>query len=156
METEIFEILMKRKHKIGFCESCTGGLISSRFSQIPGVSEVFDRSIITYSNLSKVEEVGVNQTTLEEHGAVSEETALEMAKGLLNKSNSLDIVLSVTGVAGPSGGTKEKPVGLVYLCISTRTSSKVIKCNFDGNRKSIQEKVSTRAFSELRKFLLNI
>ncbi len=152
----VFEILMEKGYKIGFCESCTGGLISSRFSQISGVSEVFDRSIVTYSNLSKVEEVGVSKATLEEYGAVSEETAMEMANGLLNKSKNLDIVLSVTGIAGPNGGTKEKPVGLVYLCISSRKLSKVIKYNLTGTRKSIQEKVTTRAFSELRKFLLNL
>lgn len=156
LEDVVFQILKKKNYKIGFCESCTGGLISSKFSRIPGVSEVFDRSIITYSNISKIEEVGVKPNTLENFGAVSKETALEMANGLLNSSNSLDIVLSVTGIAGPGGGTETKPVGLVYLCISNRNRSKVIKCNFSGNREDIQNKATTRAFSELRSFLLDI
>lgn len=154
IEVVVSEILKKKNYKIGFCESCTGGLISSRFSRIPGVSQVFDRSIITYSNNAKMEEVGVNPNTLENYTAVSEETAIEMANGLLSR-NDLDIVLSVTGIAGPDGGTEEKPVGLVYLCIATRDKTTPIKCNFNGNRESIQNKVATRAFFELRNFLLN-
>lgn len=156
IEYEVYQILKKMNYKIGFCESCTGGLISSKFSRIPGVSQVFDRSIITYSNISKMEEVGVKPETLENFGAVSKETAFEMANGLLNRSNILDIVVSVTGIAGPSGGTEIKPVGLVYLCICTKNKYKVIKCNFKGNRKYIQDNATTIAFFELKKFLLNI
>ncbi|OZV12955.1 competence/damage-inducible protein A [Tissierella sp. P1] len=154
IETIVFNLLKETNYKIGFCESCTGGLISSRFSRIPGVSQVFDRSIVTYSNNAKMEELGVNSNTLEKYGAVSEETAIEMANGLLNRDN-LDLSLSVTGIAGPDGGTEEKPIGLVYLCISTKDQSIPIKCNFNGNRESIQNKTATRAFFELRKFLLN-
>lgn len=154
IETIVFNLLKEINYKIGFCESCTGGLISSRFSRIPGVSQVFDRSIVTYSNNAKMEELGVNSNTLEKYGAVSEETAIEMANGLLNRDN-LDLSLSVTGIAGPDGGTEEKPIGLVYLCISTKDQSIPIKCNFNGNRESIQNKTATRAFFELRKFLLN-
>lgn len=154
IEAVVFEMLKEKNYKIGFCESCTGGLISSRFSRIPGVSQVFDRSIITYSNNAKMEEVGVKSSTLENYTAVSEETAIEMAKGLLTR-NSLSLALSVTGIAGPDGGTEEKPVGLVYLCIATKDTIIPIKCNFNGNRESIQNKVATRAFFELRNFLLN-
>lgn len=154
IEIIVFNLLKEINYKIGFCESCTGGLISSRFSRIPGVSQVFDRSIVTYSNNAKMEELGVNSNTLEKYGAVSEETAIEMANGLLNRDN-LDLSLSVTGIAGPDGGTEEKPIGLVYLCISTKDKSMPIKCNFNGNRESIQNKTATRAFFELRKFLLN-
>ena len=85
-----------------------------------------------------MEELGVNSNTLEKYGAVSEETAIEMANGLLNRDN-LDLSLSVTGIAGPDGGTEEKPIGLVYLCISTKDQSIPIKCNFNGNRESIQK-----------------
>ncbi len=154
IEMVVFNLLKEKNYKIGFCESCTGGLISSRFSHIPGVSQVFDRSIVTYSNNAKMEEVGVNPRTLENYGAVSKETAMEMANGLLTRKN-LDISLAVTGIAGPDGGTEEKPVGLVYLCISTKERSLPIKCNFNGNRESIQNKTATRAFFELRNFLLN-
>ena len=154
IEVVVFNILKERKLKIGFCESCTSGLISSRFGRIPGVSEVFDRGIVSYSNNSKVEELGVKLCTLERFGAVSKETAMEMAEGLRIKGN-LDITLSVTGIAGPQGGTDDKPVGLVYLGISTKDETISIKCNFNGNRKTIQNKTCTRAFSELRNFLLN-
>lgn len=154
IEMVVFNLLKEKNYKIGFCESCTGGLISSRLSHIPGVSQVFDRSIVTYSNDAKMEEVGVSPNTLKNYGAVSKETAIEMANGLLTRKN-LDISLAVTGIAGPDGGTEEKPVGLVYLCISTKERSLPIKCNFNGNRESIQNKTATRAFFELRNFLLN-
>lgn len=154
IELIVFKMLKELNYKVGFCESCTGGLISSKFSGIPGASEVFNRSIITYSNEAKIEEVGVKNTTLENFGAVSKETALEMATGLLDKAD-LDLTLSITGIAGPDGGTKEKPVGLVYICIATKHKTKVIECNFTGNRKRIQNKAATKAFNEIRKFLLN-
>lgn len=154
IELIVFKMLKKLNYKVGFCESCTGGLISSQLSSIPGASEVLNRSIITYSNEAKIEEVGVKMSTLEKYGAVSRETALEMATGLLNKAK-LDLTLSVTGIAGPGGGTKEKPVGLVYLCISTKDKTKVIECNFTGTRERIQNKAASTAFNEIRKFLLN-
>lgn len=155
IEEVVFNILKEKNYKIGFAESCTGGLISGRFSRIAGVSQVFDRSIISYSEKSKIEELGVNPLTIEKFGVVSEETAIEMAKGLLNRNN-IDIALSITGLAGPDGGTDEKPVGLVYMCIADRKKALPIKYNFIGNRKNIQNKAVIKAFSELRKFLLNI
>lgn len=155
IEEIVFKILKEKNYKIGFAESCTGGLISGRFSRIPGVSQVFDRSLITYSEKSKVEELGVNPSIIDNFGVVSEETAIEMAKGLLNRNN-IDIALSITGLAGPEGSTNEKPIGLVYICISNRDKTTTIKCNFIGNRKNIQNKAVVKSFSELRKFLLNI
>lgn len=154
IEEVVFKILKKNKIKVAFCESCTGGLISSKFTRIPGASEVFDRAYITYSNLSKMEDLGVSKDTLDKYGAVSKETALEMAKGLLNKT-SVDVALSVTGIAGPSGGTETKPVGLVYIGICTKDSSKVVESLFGGDRVSIQNRAYLKAFNELRKFLLN-
>lgn len=154
IEEVVFKILKKNKMKVAFCESCTGGLISSKFTRIPGASEVFDRAYITYSNLSKMEDLGVSEDTLDKYGAVSKETALEMAKGLLNKT-SVDVALSVTGIAGPSGGTETKPVGLVYIGICTKDSSKVVESLFGGDRVSIQNRAYLKAFNELRKFLLN-
>ena len=112
IEEIVFKMLKENKMTVAFCESCTGGLITSRFTKIPGVSEVFDRGLITYSNISKMEELNVSKETLKKHGAVSKETALEMAKGLLYKAN-VDVALSITGIAGPSGGSETKPVGLV-------------------------------------------
>lgn len=152
IENITFDLLKQANYKIGFCESCTGGLLSGRFSRIPGVSQVFDRSIITYSNDAKNEEVGVNKDTLEQFGPVSKETALEMALGLLNKTN-LDLVVSTTGYAGPNTQNNKTPVGLVYICIADRNKNKIIKCNFSGNRMTIQNKIVTKCFFELNKFL---
>ncbi len=155
IEEIVFKILKEKNYKIGFAESCTGGLISGRLSRIPGASQVFDRSIITYSNKSKIQELGVNPLTIDKFGVVSEETAIEMAKGLLNRED-IDIALSITGLAGPEGGTDEKPIGLVFMCIANRNKAMPIRCNFIGNRENIQNKAVTKAFSELRKFLLNL
>lgn len=152
IENIAYELLKKLNYKIGFCESCTGGLLSGKFSRIPGVSQVFDRSIITYSNKAKVEEVKVSDNKLDQFGAVSKETALSMAIGLLNKTN-LDLVISTTGYAGPKTNNDKSPVGLVYICIADRNKNKIIKCNFNGNRNSIQDKAVSKCFYELIKFL---
>lgn len=106
--------LMDKGLTISSAESCTGGLFAKSVTDIPGISKCFDRGIVTYSNRAKMEELGVKEETLEKYGAVSEKTALEMAEGLKRLSGS-DICISVTGIAGPGGGTEEKPVGLVYI-----------------------------------------
>lgn len=108
-------MLMKNDISISCAESCTGGMFAEAITGIPGISRVFDRGLITYSNRAKMEELGVKESTLEKYGAVSEETAVEMAEGLRNVSKSR-LCISVTGVAGPDGGTPDKPVGLVYIC----------------------------------------
>ena len=107
--------LMERKISISSAESCTGGLFAQTLTEIPGISSVFDRALVTYSNRAKIEELGVTPQTLEQYGAVSEETAIEMAQGLKKVSGSR-LCISVTGIAGPDGATPEKPVGLVYVC----------------------------------------
>lgn len=152
IEKVVFDKLKKRNMKIAFCESCTGGLISARFTKVPGVSEVFDRGIVTYSNESKINELNVNKSILEKYGAVSEEIAIEMAKGLLNKTG-VDIALSTTGIAGPTGASKNKPIGLVFIGIATNLDSYGIKSIFNGDRNSIQNRASLKAFDELRKIL---
>ncbi|MCG4586440.1 nicotinamide-nucleotide amidohydrolase family protein, partial [Anaerosalibacter bizertensis] len=126
IEEVFFKQLKKNHMTVAFCESCTGGLVSSRFTAIPGASQVFERGIVTYTNNSKIEELNVKESTLKTYGAVSEETAKEMAIGLLNKSN-VDMALSITGIAGPTGGTKDKPVGLVYIGLASKDKSYVIK-----------------------------
>ena len=155
VEELVFELLMDKSFKIGFCESCTGGLISSRFTNIVGISSVFDRGIVTYSNIAKIDEVSVNKDTLEKFGAVSKEVAIEMSRGLLNKAK-LDIALSVTGIAGPGGGTKNKPVGLVYIGISTKYNDYVYKNIFKGVRIDIQRQTADKAFVLLMDILKNI
>ena len=134
-------------------ESCTGGMVAEIITSVAGSSAWFDCGFVTYSNQSKIEELGVDFEILNKYGAVSDETAYAMAYGLLNKTN-LDMVLSITGIAGPDGGSETKPVGLVYICIMDKNKHKIFKCNISGNRISVQNKAATRALNELRKFLI--
>lgn len=118
---DLFEVvgneLIKRNISISCAESCTGGLFAATLTEIPGISKVFDRGLVTYSNHAKTEELGVEKEILDKYGAVSAETALAMAEGLKMETGS-DICISVTGIAGPDGGSEEKPVGLSYIsCI---------------------------------------
>lgn len=151
---EVFEILKKLNFKIGFAESCTAGLISSSLGRLSGASEVFDTGIITYSNRSKIQQLNVKPETLNAFGAVSKETAIEMAKGLISIAN-LDLALSITGIAGPTGATIDKPIGLVYICILSKDNYSVIKCNFTGDRYSIQDQATQRSYYEIKNFLTN-
>lgn len=107
--------LLEQNISISSAESCTGGLFAQTLTEVPGISAVFDRGFVTYSNQAKMDELGVKAETLEKFGAVSEETAVEMAEGLKKVTGSR-LCISVTGIAGPDGGTEEKPVGLVYIC----------------------------------------
>lgn len=109
--------LMEQGLTLSSAESCTGGMFASTMTDIPGISQCFDRGLVTYSNQAKMEELSVSAGTLEKFGAVSEETALEMVEGLKRVSGS-DVCISVTGIAGPGGGSEEKPVGLVYIGFS--------------------------------------
>ncbi len=126
--------------KIAVAESCTGGLLSNTFTNIPGSSDFFDRAYITYSNKAKIEELNVNTSTLEQYGAVSENTAIEMAEGVFGKTN-VDLAISITGIAGPSGGTIDKPVGLVYIAFKYKEQVSVVTRIFSGNRLEIKNKV---------------
>ena len=114
-------ILMSRNITIAAAESCTGGQFGAALTDVPGISAVFDRSLVTYSNQAKMDELFVRADTLEKYGAVSEQTAVEMAEGVRLKAGT-DIGVSVTGIAGPDGGTDEKPVGLVYIGLSLSES----------------------------------
>ncbi|MEL7656772.1 MAG: competence/damage-inducible protein A [Bacillota bacterium] len=118
-DEEFYQVVGKKliDQKISFssAESCTGGLFSQTMTEVSGISAVFDRGFVTYSNKAKIEELGVKAETLEKFGAVSEETAIEMAEGVKKVTGSR-LCVSVTGIAGPDGGTEEKPVGLIYIC----------------------------------------
>ena len=118
---KIYFELKRQKLTIATAESCTGGLIGHTFTNVSGSSEYFDRGIISYSNKAKVELLGVSESLLKEQGAVSEEVAKTMAENVRKRSD-VDIGISTTGIAGPLGGTKEKPVGLVYIGVSTEKS----------------------------------
>ena len=133
-------LLKKQKFKIATAESCTGGLIAHTLTNVSGASDYFDRGVISYSNKSKTELLGVPERLIEKYGAVSNPVAKAMAEGIKIKSE-VDIGIATTGVAGPMGGTKEKPVGLVFIAISTKDNVIVKKFQFSGNR--IQNKYDT-------------
>jgi nicotinamide-nucleotide amidase len=139
--------------KLAVAESCTAGLISKRITNIPGSSEYFDRGAVVYSNLAKTEMLGVSQELIELHGAVSAETAAAMAKGML-KSARADLSLAVTGIAGPDGGTDEKPVGLVYIALASPQSIKTTEHRFLGGREQIRMRASQMALDMVRKHLI--
>ena len=147
------ELLMEKGLTISTAESCTGGLAAKQITDIPGSSEVFKEGFVTYSNEAKTKYLGVKESTLKSHGAVSEETAKEMAEGL-RKTTGADIAVSVTGIAGPGGGTEEKPVGLVYVGISVKAGTKVRKLNINGNRERIREVTCLNVFDMVRKTIL--
>ena len=123
------KLLLEKHITISCAESCTGGLFAAALTEIPGISEVFERGIVTYSNRAKMEELGVKAETLDKFGAVSPETACEMAAGLAEKTGS-DLCISVTGIAGPGGGTDEKPVGLAYIGIAYKGQVMAVKSQY--------------------------
>ena len=149
---KLVKLLSKKKLKISFAESCTGGLLSSSITSISGSSKVFTIGLVTYSNQSKISLLKVNKKTILKHGAVSYETCLSMVKNL-SKISKTNISVSVTGVAGPKGGTKQKPVGLVYIGIKKGNKTIIRKNLFKNkNRNSIQKSTVNQA----HKMILNI
>ena len=152
MIRKIVSLLLKKGLTLAVAESCTGGLISHKLTTIPGVSEVFREGIICYSNTSKVKRLGIKQSILEKYGAVSYEVCRLMAKNI-TKSEKTDAGISVTGIAGTSGGSREKPTGLVYIGINIKGRVTVYKYNFKGNRKYIQQKSAIMALELLKSAL---
>ena len=132
-EELVVEMLLKKQLTITTAESCTGGLIGATLVNVPGVSAVFKEGYITYANESKQKILGVSEDTLEKYGAVSEQTAREMAEGAI-KAADADISIAVTGIAGPDGGTDEKPVGLVYMACRYKGKTVAERHVFDGDR----------------------
>lgn len=131
------DTLGKHKLSVSFAESCTGGKLSSWVTEVPGVSEFFMGAVVTYSNESKQSLLGVKESSLKVEGAVSEVVALQMAQGVRKKLNS-DWSVSITGIAGPSGGTADKPVGTVWFAICGPNVEETSKKKFEGNRVEIQ------------------
>ena len=126
---EIVELLRKKNWHLVTAESCTGGMLAAAVTDIAGSSDVFDCGFVTYSNAAKTEMLGVPVALIELHGAVSEQVARQMAKGALLHSNA-DVAIAITGVAGPGGGTPEKPVGLVHFASATRHKVHAVECRF--------------------------
>lgn len=135
--------------KIATAESCTGGLISALLTEISGSSDVFECGFVTYSNKSKIDLLNVDATLIEQYGAVSEEVSRAMAQGAITKTGA-DIAVSITGIAGPSGGTKDKPVGLVYIAVATKNNIICEKNIFSGNREDIRLQSLAKALEMLR------
>ena len=145
--SDIFGRLKAKGWKLATAESCTGGLISAAITAVPGSSDFFDRGFVTYSNEAKIQMLGVPEEILAAHGAVSEETARAMVDGALRKSLA-NIALSVTGIAGPGGGSEEKPVGLVYIGCGLRAGEIRVKgFRFNGPRESIREQSAAAALT---------
>lgn len=148
IEEVIIKKAKEKKLKIGFAESCTGGLLASRITDIPGSSSIFWGSVISYSNEVKMGTLGVNEETLNKFGAVSLETAKEMAEGALSQLQ-VDIAVSTTGIAGPGGGSSEKPVGTVGIGFAMKKESSSELLNFKGNREDLKFRFSQAALFKL-------
>ena len=150
IENTIYECLNsgEKPLTISTAESCTGGMIASKLIEVPGISENFIEGIVSYSNEAKIKRLKVKKETLEKYGAVSEEVAREMLTGLKT-----DIGISTTGIAGPDGGTKEKPVGLVYIGIKVKDEVKVFKRELKGDRNKIRQRAMMHALYNLLKIL---
>lgn len=153
LEEAVVRLLEKYGLTVTTAESCTGGLLAGRLVNVPGASEVFREGFITYSNKAKRRRLDVSKSTLKKYGAVSEQTAREMAAGGVFAADA-DVCIAITGIAGPDGGTEEKPVGLVYLACYMKDAVQVECCHFKGNREKIREQSVVRALDLLRRSIL--
>lgn len=152
LEEQIGKLLLEKGLKVAVAESCTGGLICHLITNVSGSSNYFEAGIVSYSNYSKHSFLGVNTDIIKTKGAVSAEVALQMAEGVRKVTN-VDIGLSVTGIAGPTGGSEKKPVGLVYIGLSSKERSVVREFNFSGTRLEIKEKAAIEALKLLLAYL---
>ena len=153
LSQKIVRLLGKKRLKISFAESCTGGLLSSTITQISGSSKVFTIGLVTYSNQSKINTLKVPKNTIRKYGAVSYETCLSMVKNL-NKISKTNISVSVTGIAGPRGGSKKKPVGLVFIGIKKGNKTLVRKYLFKNKKRSaIQRAAASKSLNLILSFL---
>ena len=144
LEEELGKLLKSNELTIATAESCTGGLIANLITNISGSSQYFIEGVVSYSNRSKIDLLNVPAGILKRHGAVSSETAVAMANGIRGVAKS-DLGLAITGIAGPTGGTTKKPVGLVYIAIASEQNVKPFKFNFKGSRMEIKSQTATKA-----------
>ena len=151
----LVKLLVSKGLTIGVAESCTGGLLTSALADVPGASSALLEGAVTYANAAKMSRLGVKEETLSQFGAVSRETAAEMAAGIA-RSSGADIGISTTGIAGPDGGTAEKPVGLVYVGLCFQGQTKVIELHLSGNRRKIRERTVISALDMVRKAVLDM
>ena len=148
----IINKLLKRNISISIAESCTGGLLSSKFTSVAGISKIFNMGLITYSNKAKSNLLKISQNHLKKYGAVSHQTATLMVKNLHHLTKS-KLCISTTGIAGPSGGTKAKPVGLIYFGIKYKNKTIILEKKFKGSRAQIQQKTIKAIFTTLKKLI---
>ena len=154
MISEILKTAKEKKLKIACAESCTGGLVGAALTELPGSSEIFNGSAVTYSNEAKKNILGVKENTLKNFGAVSEQCALEMAQGAL-KIYDADIAVSVTGIAGPDGGSELKPVGTVCFGVASKNEVKTFTEKFSGSRADIRGEAVNFALKKILKEIRN-
>ncbi len=155
LEQVVLNLLSERGLIVSTAESCTGGQLAARIISIPGASKIFERGYVTYSNRAKIEELAVSEQTLTKYGAVSRETAMEMLKGLIKKTKS-QVCVAITGIAGPDGGTPEKPVGLVYIAAGLHNQLVCRSYELMGNRERIQNDACLRALDIVRRLILKM
>ena len=154
LEEVVGKLLLKQKRTLALAESCTGGLISSKLTDVAGSSKYFERGVVSYSNDAKISLLDVSPNVIERHGAVSPETAVAMAEGIRWIAQT-DCGLAVTGIAGPGGGSREKPVGLVYIALAAEGSNtQWKKCHFSGDRLTVKNRTAQAAMDMLRHYLL--
>ena len=153
LEEQIVALMREKNLTLAAAESCTGGMLSSRMIDVAGVSDVYKAGFVTYANEAKQKLIGVKEETLMKYGAVSEQTAREMVAGALRAAEA-DMAVAITGIAGPGGGTKEKPVGLVYIACGSPDEIVVDKCQFNGSRKEIRQASVEHALGMLYKEIM--
>jgi nicotinamide-nucleotide amidase len=151
----VTDLLRERSLTLALAESCTGGLLSARLTEVPGVSAVLDRAVVSYANRSKVDALGVDEALIERHGAVSEEVAAAMAAGVM-KAARCEVSVAITGIAGPDGGSSDKPVGLVFVAICGAAGTRVRRNHFPGERELVRLQATQIALEMLRRGLLGL
>ena len=149
---KIIKHLIKKNITVSIAESCTGGQLSKSFTDFPGVSKIFNLGVITYSNESKINILKISKKIINEYGAVSEKTAYLMSKNLFKITKS-KLCISTTGIAGPKGASKTKPLGLVYIGLTFKEKTVVFKKNFKGNRKEIQKSVVFFCYKKIKNLI---
>jgi PncC family amidohydrolase len=152
LETTIAQQLINQKKTLAIAESCSGGLLSHRLTNVPGSSKFLIAGVVSYSNTAKMKILRIPEQLLRRYGAVSEQVAKTMARQV-RRLFTTDFGVGITGIAGPDGGSKQKPVGLVYISVNTKVESLTLKCQFQGTRGSIKRQATDQALKILNEFL---
>lgn len=153
IEEKIAQSLILTKKTLAIAESCTGGLVTNRLTNIPGSSNFLKLALVAYSNEAKIKHLKVPETSINRHGAVSAQVAIAMAKGVKN-SLKTDFGIGITGIAGPTGGSRTKPIGLTYIVVCTDIETLCLECRFKGTRSNIKSQAATQALRLLYEFLM--